>query len=97
MLGVARVWWSVAGVMLLAGGAMAQVRVGGLRCEYAKGSLGVDAARPRLFWQLQSEERGVVQGAYRVLVARSEALLEAGKGDLRMPAMVAGSRVTEAA
>jgi len=41
-----------------------------LRCEYKADPLGIDAAQPRLSWQLRSPERGVVQSAYQVQVTR---------------------------
>jgi alpha-L-rhamnosidase len=44
-----------------------------LRCEYKVDPLGIDAARPRLSWQLHSDARDVVQSAYRVQVARDSA------------------------
>jgi alpha-L-rhamnosidase len=48
-----------------------------LRCEYRVDPLGVDERVPRLSWALESEERGQVQSAYRILVAGSEEDLEA--------------------
>lgn len=62
--------------------ARGEVTVGGLRCEYLKDPLGIDVARPRLSWILQSDRRGERQTAYQILVASSAAKLEAGKGDL---------------
>lgn len=49
-----------------------------LRCENTLDPLGVDVPAPRLSWRLQSG----VQSAYRILVASSPALLQAGRGDL---------------
>ncbi len=40
-----------------------------LRCEYKVDPIGIDSPQPRLSWQLRSDERGVVQTAYRVQVA----------------------------
>lgn len=48
-----------------------------LRCEYRVDPLGIDERVPRLSWALESEERGQVQSAYRVLVAGDEADLDA--------------------
>ena len=50
----------------------AAVEVVGLRSEYAANPLGIDVRKPRLSWQLQSSERGVVQSAYQVHVSDSE-------------------------
>ena len=37
-----------------------------LRCEYLENPLGLGVARPRLFWQMQTERAGARQIAYRV-------------------------------
>ena len=41
-----------------------------MRCEYRHDPIGIDAAQPRLSWQLTADERGAMQSAYRVQVAR---------------------------
>lgn len=43
-----------------------------LTCEYQTNPLGIDVLRPRLSWQLQSDERGTHQSAYQILAASSE-------------------------
>ncbi len=53
-----------------------------LRCEYADNPLGIDRSQPRLFWQVESDERGQRQTAYQVLVASSAELLANAQGDL---------------
>lgn len=40
-----------------------------LRCEYQNNPLGVETPVPRLSWQLHSDENGVQQTAYRIVVA----------------------------
>ena len=62
--------------------AQAEVRVTDLRCEYRRNPLGIDAARPRLSWALESNERGQRQTAYRVLVASSKESLRRDRGNL---------------
>ncbi len=57
------------------------MRPGGLKCEYAVNPLGIDAAQPRFSWLLESDRRGQVQTAYRVLVASTEQVLADGVGD----------------
>src|ERR687890_2708745 len=57
--------------------APSKLRPVGLKCEYRLNPLGIDERIPRLSWALESEGRGQVQSAYRVLVARSEEELEA--------------------
>ena len=53
-----------------------------LRCEYAVNPLGVDVPNPRLFWTVESSERGQKQTAYQILAASSPELLTQDKGDL---------------
>jgi alpha-L-rhamnosidase len=53
-----------------------------LRAEYRVDPLGIDVARPRLDWILQSPTRGQRQTAYQILVSASRAALDAGTGDL---------------
>jgi alpha-L-rhamnosidase len=56
--------------------AESELRPVGLKCEYRVDPLGIDERVPRLSWALESEGRGQVQSAYRILVARSEKDLE---------------------
>jgi alpha-L-rhamnosidase len=53
-----------------------------LRCEYADNPLGIDVAQPRLYWMLESRERGQRQSAYQILAASSPELLSRDTGDL---------------
>src|ERR687897_1736923 len=53
-----------------------ELRPVGLQCEYRVDPLGIEERTPRLSWALESEGRGQVQSAYRILVARSEGDLE---------------------
>ena len=55
--------------------------VGAMKCEYLDNPPGIDVTAPRLSWVLASDERGVRQTAYQVLVASSSALLEQDTGD----------------
>ncbi|GAB4443812.1 MAG: alpha-L-rhamnosidase [Anaerolineae bacterium] len=58
------------------------MNVTALRCEYKINPLGIDAAKPRLSWALESDRRGARQTAYQVLVAASPADLDADQGTL---------------
>lgn len=58
------------------------VHVTGLRTEQAVRPLGVESEHPRLSWVTESDERGVMQTGYRVLVASSPEKLESGESDL---------------
>ena len=60
----------------------ATTTVADLRCDYAVNPLGVDSPNPRLFWKLESNERGERQTAYQILAASSEKNLARGTGDL---------------
>lgn len=60
----------------------ASVQISGLKTEYLDRPLGVEALRPRFSWRVESEERNVLQSAYRILVASDEEILNHGRGDL---------------
>jgi alpha-L-rhamnosidase len=60
----------------------AGISVTHLRCEHMENPQGIDAASPRLSWQLESGERDVKQSAYQILVASSEKILAKDQGDL---------------
>jgi hypothetical protein len=53
-----------------------------LRCELAVEPLGVDVPRPRLSWQIASEEPGQRQTAWRVLVSTSAEALAKDCGNV---------------
>jgi len=52
-----------------------------LRCEYGIDPLGIDVARPRLSWILESDVRGQRQTAYRIQVASCVTRLVTGDAD----------------
>lgn len=52
-----------------------------LRCEYRENPYGVEVKHPRLGWSLVSLQSGVVQTAYRILVADDIKLLEKNTGN----------------
>jgi len=53
-----------------------------LRCEYMENPVGLDVARPRLFWRMESGARGARQTAWQVQVATAPSLLASGNGDV---------------
>lgn len=53
-----------------------------LKCEYASNPIGLDALEPQLSWRIISEERGVLQTAYRIIVADSQELIEQNIGNI---------------
>jgi alpha-L-rhamnosidase len=72
--------------------APSELRPVGLQCEYRVNPLGVDERVPRLSWALESEGRGQVQSAYRILAARSEEDLESEENLLWDSGRVESSR-----
>ncbi|NWG14776.1 MAG: family 78 glycoside hydrolase catalytic domain [Acidobacteria bacterium] len=50
-----------------------------LRCEYKTDPIGLDVLKPRLSWQIQAPDRGVVQAAYQIRAAASAEDLRAGR------------------
>jgi alpha-L-rhamnosidase len=57
----------------------ASLRVEHLRTEYKENPLGIDVRAPRLSWQLRTDTRDVVQQAWQVRVARTDADLRNGR------------------
>jgi len=55
--------------------------VSDLFCEYATNPVGIDTPKPRFSWILQSNKRGHLQSAYRILVASEERTLASNRGD----------------
>lgn len=60
----------------------ARARVTGLRSDYIDRPLGLENLNPSLSWRIESNERNLRQGAYRICVASSEEALRSGRGDL---------------
>lgn len=83
--------WLALELVLPARGA---VRPTDLRCEYARNPVGVDAARPRLSWVLESSERSQRQAAYQIRVAATSALLDGNEGALWDSGQVKSSQST---
>jgi alpha-L-rhamnosidase len=69
--------------------------VANLRCEYLTNPLGIDVAKPRLSWIIESNRREERQTAFQVLVASSEELLKKDKGDLWDSRKVASDQSTQ--
>ncbi len=76
---------------LFAIGSFAQ-SVDALRCEYLFNPAGLDVVKPRLSWQIKSDERGVMQTAYQILVASSADKLSDDAGNLWDSGKVASDR-----
>jgi hypothetical protein len=59
-----------------------KLSVTNLRCGYTQNPLGVDISKPRLSWELQSNQKNVLQTAYRILVADDSLLLKTNTGNI---------------
>jgi alpha-L-rhamnosidase len=53
-----------------------------LKCEYASNPIGLDAPEPQLSWCIKSAERGILQTAYRIIVADSQNMLDQNVGNI---------------
>src|SRR5438105_108207 len=78
---VMAIWAIVLGVALRVEG-KADIRPESLKCEYRTNPLGIDVAKPRLSWILDSTDRGQFQTAYQILAATAEDKLSKTKADL---------------
>lgn len=58
------------------------VKVSSVYTEQMSNPLGLDTTTPRFSWQMQSDGQGVMQTAYRILVASSVEMLTENKADL---------------
>lgn len=70
-------------ILLMAFQAFAQqLRVASLTCAGRQEPAGIEDGAPRLGWMLESDQRAVVQTAYRILVADDPAILNKNEGNL---------------
>ena len=59
-----------------------EVSIKNLLCESVNTPLAIDTKQPRLSWQLQSQQRNIMQAAYQILVASSPEKLNNNTADL---------------
>lgn len=57
-------------------------KVKNLRCEYSTNPIGLDIADPRFSWTIESEQRGIIQISYQIIVSSSEERLSTNDGDV---------------
>ncbi|HEY4287597.1 MAG TPA: family 78 glycoside hydrolase catalytic domain [Puia sp.] len=57
-----------------------EIKLVDLRCEYRVNPIGIGTGTPKLSWELASSKRGVVQSAYRILVAEDSVSLMKNTG-----------------
>jgi alpha-L-rhamnosidase len=53
-----------------------------LRCEMLTNPIGIDVTTPRFSWQASTEQRGMKQVAYQLIVSSSKTLVDQGIGDV---------------
>lgn len=53
-----------------------------LKCEYTTNPIGLDVQSPRLSWRVESDQRGVLQTSYQILVSNSLEELSKNKGNV---------------
>ena len=81
--------------LLLMGGCLqaaesGSLAVSNLRCEDLVDPIGIDVPKPRLSWQMRSDQQGASQSAYQILCATTPDLLKEGAADLWDSGKVAG-------
>lgn len=59
-----------------------RLSVNQMRCEDRVNPMGVQQVSPRLSWQLQTDQRNVLQTAYRILVSDDSLLLKKNQGNI---------------
>jgi len=57
-------------------------KVVNLKCDYATNPIGIDVLKPRFSWCIESEERGIMQTSYQVIVSNTENELSQNKGNI---------------
>lgn len=72
----------IATVVIASSTAHAKIQPTMLKCEYLVNPVGIDTTQPRLFWQMESDQRGQKQTAYQIKVASSPTRLMFGIADL---------------
>jgi alpha-L-rhamnosidase len=58
-----------------------KIKISELKCEYLENPLGIDILQPRFSWNISGNQRGIVQSAYRILVADNKESLKEGIGN----------------
>lgn len=60
----------------------AKLEIADIRCQHTDNAYGVDTSTPVFSWLLHSDERGVGQSAYQIIVSDSEKKLSKGIGNM---------------
>jgi len=66
-------------------------------CEYNKDPLGIDIAKPRFSWELESTMRNQVQSGYELIVSENRKTVEQRNGDAWSTGKIAGGQTAQIA
>lgn len=72
---------------------MNQINYQELKTAYSKNPLNIEDSSPTLSWNVETGQRGWMQGAYQILVADDKALLDKDQGNLWDSGMVESSNM----
>ncbi len=70
------------------------VEIINLRTEYKRNPIGIDVKKPRLFWQLVSDQNGSYQSAFEIRCAHEAKALRSKKGLIWATGKIASSKST---
>ena len=59
-----------------------KIKVEELTCEYLENPLGVDVQHPRFSWKIISDQRGILQSAYQIIVGENPNEVKKGTGKI---------------
>ncbi|WP_372933944.1 family 78 glycoside hydrolase catalytic domain [Mariniphaga sediminis] len=79
-------------LFLTACDAPVSLKIDSLTVEYCSNPLGVDVPQPRFSWKLNSEQRGVSQSAFRLIVGESREEVEKKNGPVWDTGKIPGSQ-----
>jgi alpha-L-rhamnosidase len=79
-------------LLLISNLLQAQVSIINLRCEMLVNPIGIDETKPRLSWQIISDERNVQQTGYHIIVSSSKEKLDKNEGDLWSSGKISSSQ-----
>jgi alpha-L-rhamnosidase len=58
-----------------------KINISELKCEYLENPLGIDIRQPRFSWNISGNHRGIIQSAYRIIVADNKESLKDRTGN----------------
>ena len=70
-----------------------QIVLTNLKCEYLQNPFGIDELHPRFTWQIRSEEFGILQKKYQLVVGTIENEVAKGKGNIWESGIIESSTI----